>query len=337
MNFIQKYKKYKNKYLGLKNQTGGNNNISEIDIKIIKQGIPSKNVMSCCFFTMPEAYRDFEKYQRNLINFLKYTNNLSKFEIRIYTDDSGKDFALEASSMYNSVSVYHFNSTEFRSGKGHIGTFGTLVRFLPLFESGLDIVWITDIDIPEYYLDKKYLEDLEKNECDISIHSIVCYNRKVYGHTNTILGGRFISKLKMPKTLLTNFIKKLINGSMNEIIDKLNKANKHKPESKFPYGIDEFFLNHQIYNLMQRKRVSTIVYKDYDITPGYYKYKMKMPKSKQNIITDYYRSPTVDKFKKVKDIFKEYVPNLLVEYPCFQELLDVLPELKTNFTRIFKL
>jgi hypothetical protein len=121
--------------------------IQEIEITILKQGRPSKKVLSVSFYTMKDAYRRKEKYETNLKLFLKYKKTLKGFETRIYTDDSGKDFALEAAKNDPTVSVYHFNYPPLREEEGHVGVFGSLVRFLPFFEPGLEIVWESDIDI----------------------------------------------------------------------------------------------------------------------------------------------------------------------------------------------
>jgi hypothetical protein len=102
---------------------------------------------------MADAYRKVEKYQHYLQKFLQQKQVLKGFETRIYTDDSGKEFALKVTKNDPTVSVYHFNYSPLREKIGHIGTFGTLIRFLPLFESGLETVWVSDIDIPDSYLD----------------------------------------------------------------------------------------------------------------------------------------------------------------------------------------
>jgi hypothetical protein len=199
-----------------------------------------------------------------------------------------------------------------------------------MFED-LDIVWISDIDIPDHYLDSKILSLIENNNCFAFIQTLICYERKVYGRKYTITADRMIFKFKFPKALLTRFITKLTNGQLKPIIHKLNIANISKPESKIPYGIDEVFINSSIYDYMKKQSLKLVCQKDYFMTAGYYKHYADMPINKQNILLHYYK--TGSSFSKVKEIMKQYVPNLLNEYPCFQELLDNLSSFKHDFIK----
>ena len=126
----------------------------QLEITILKQGTPSKKVLSCSFFTSKDAYRYVGGYQKNLERFLYQKNRLKGFETRIYTDDSGQEFVLKAAEKDPTVSVYHYNFPPLQeTGGRHCGTFGTLMRFLPLFEPGLETVWVSDIDVNNDYLD----------------------------------------------------------------------------------------------------------------------------------------------------------------------------------------
>jgi len=104
--------------------------MSQIDITSIKQANKKyKNVLSCSFFTMTDAYRDFAKYQKNLETLIEYSLDLPDFELRIYTDLSGIDFVQKISKNHNHITILQFNYKPLREKIGHVGTFGTLVRF----------------------------------------------------------------------------------------------------------------------------------------------------------------------------------------------------------------
>lgn len=178
--------------------------MSQIEISILKQGIPSRKVLTCCFFTVGEAYRDFKQYIGNLRRFAIDSEQLTDFEVRIYTDDTGKDYALEIAAPYPRISVLHYNCPAFRDGKGHSGMFGTLVRFLPMFED-LDIAWCSDIDIPRHYLDPTVLRQMSNQKTDIYINTFICYERKAWARRNTIVVNKFITKIQFPRALLTRF------------------------------------------------------------------------------------------------------------------------------------
>jgi len=107
--------------------------MSQIEIRVLKQGTATPKVYSVSFFTMKDAYRKFERYEQSLKSFCRLSDS-DGFCVRIYTDDSGSEIAMKVAEKYAHVSVYHFNCPPFREEVGHIGLFGTLIRFLPLFE-----------------------------------------------------------------------------------------------------------------------------------------------------------------------------------------------------------
>jgi len=231
-----------------------------LEITILKQADkPSKKVLSVSFFTMADAYKKVEKYQYHLQKFLQQKKVLKGFETRIYTDDSGKEFALKAAKNDPTVSVYHFNYSPLREKIGHIGIFGMFPRFLPLFEPGLDIVWVSDIDIPDLYLNPSLLTSMKVQHATFSYMNYACYDTRIYGRSYTIVANSMISFKQFPKQLFTKFINQLSHPtkSLQEIIDVLNERLKKKgnPSSKIPYGIDEAFINTTFYNYLIKESI----------------------------------------------------------------------------------
>jgi len=351
MDYYYKYIKYRQKYLSLKDAfvqsdtsdriLGGKRrsiknkrNISnQLEIKILKQGIKSDKVLSCSYFTMKDAYRRVEKYQNNLINFFESKKQLKGFETRIYTDDSGRDFALEVAKNDPTVSVYHFNFPPLREEIGHIGTFGTMIRFLPLFEKKLKIVWISDIDIPKNYLDPLIVSNAQKSNVDFCYRTYVCYERKLYGRIYSILAGTMVSFITFPIKIFNNFLNDLLlpSNELSLYLDQLNKGNqlKGKPYSKIPYGFDEIFTNQIIYNYLIKKSLKCYILKDY-INAGKYLNHSKLLSIEENkLINNYYYKPSYDLFQKIKKIFKDLLP-LLTEHECLQDMLKVIDSFKTS-------
>ena len=304
--------------------------MSQINITIIKQSKQSNskkytNVLSCSFFTMTDAYREFSKYQKNLETLIQYSLDLPNFELRIYTDLSGIDFALHSAKDYNHITILQFDCKPLREKIGHVGTFGTLVRFLPMFEKGLKIVWVTDIDVPKFYLDIHKIKEMKRTNSKVYFSTYICYENKVYGRKYTILAGTMIYFMKFPIKLLTNFIQNYVNNQYESEIKILN--NSSKKSSKFPYGLDEVFINTYIYNYIQKKHVHCYVNKLYDAT-NYIKYSPNITKQEKYFLTSYYYEPTKDKIEQLKRIYKKYIPKLLNKYPCLQELLDKIDMFK---------
>lgn len=290
--------------------------MSQINLKILKKGIEHPNIISCSFFTMKDSYRLFDKYKSNLHRFLKQCQSLKNFEIRIYVDNTSGDLSFINDP---NVSIYHFDCPEFRDGDGHLGTFGTFVRFLPLFEKH-SLVWISDIDVPNHYFDIS-------GSYDFRIVSNICYERKVYGRKYTILAGRFVSRHQLPKSLLTRFLNKFLDGDYSDEIQNLNSENR-KPLSNFPYGMDELFLNKSIYDYIKKRSFKVLTIVDMFVSSMLI-YNTQLPKSSQTLLLQYYETPNKKMIPKILDLYHEYIPLILNKYPCLQKVLD--KEFKNSF------
>jgi hypothetical protein len=355
MDYYYKYLKYKQKYLSLKDsfmQSDTSNKLvggkrrskknkrevsNQLEITILKQGIKSDKVLSCSYFTMKDAYRQVEKYQNNLRKFLESKKQLKGFETRIYTDDSGKEFILELTKNDPSVSVYHFNFQPLREEIGHIGTFGTYMRFHPLFEKGLKIVWVSDIDIPHHYLDYSIISDAQKENAEFCYRSYVCYERKIYGRIYTILAGTIISFITLPEDIFYDFLNQLVSPSkkLSFNLDKLNIFNQShgKPLSKIPYGFDEIFTNQNIYDYLIKNSIICYILKDYMHADTYLKHNNLISKEESELIYTYYKYQSKDLFHKVKKIFKEKLPFISKEYECLHNMLKETDSFKQSFEK----
>lgn len=309
--------------------------MSQIEINVLKQGNISNNVISIAFFAMKNSYRPITFYQQKLKEFMNRKKSLKGFETRIYTDDSGKKFCLKIAD--EDTTVIHYNCEPFRDGEGHVGTFGSIVRFLPLFEKDLETVWVSDIDIHPSFLDMSVLSAMDRNKCSVFIDSVLCYERKPWADVRyPIVAHRFISKLTFSKQIFTRFLNQLIDGKMKEMIDEINEYNSplKKPNSKFPYGMDEVFLNGPIYKSIFKQSEKVMFRKDF-FTESFMVYNVEgFPDKYKFILKEYYRNPSNELFKKVKDIYEEYAPMLLDKYPCMQELVDKLPSFKNSFVEV---
>ena len=311
--------------------------MSQFEINILKQGISSTKILSCSFFRMSSGYRDFGKYQSHFYRFLGQTRRLKDFETRVYVDNTTKEFCLKASEGMNHISIYHFDCPEFREGDGHIGTFGTFARFLPLFEKGHDIVWISDIDVPDSFLNIQFLDILDQSGADVFIHNFLCYTRKPWANVEyPILAGSFISKIQFPKQSMTRFLNNLLKGTYDELISEINAYNTRKqPNAIAPYGIDEYFLNTVLYKYIAKHDIPVVVYKNYSIEP-LIKYSSGITAQETNILTKYYLYPSQELFKKVRDIFDIYGPPLIEKYPCLTEYFENRDSFTRSFIKIFK-
>uniref|UniRef100_A0A6C0F3M5 Glycosyltransferase n=1 Tax=viral metagenome TaxID=1070528 RepID=A0A6C0F3M5_9ZZZZ len=306
--------------------------MSQIEITVLKQGTPSRKVLTCCFFTVGEAYRDFKQYIGNLRRFVIDSEQLTDFEVRIYTDDTGKEYALEIAKGFPRISVLHYDCPAFRDGKGHSGMFGTLVRFLPMFED-LDIAWCSDIDIPRHYLNPVLLKQMSNHKTDIYISTYICYERNLRSsRRNSVVANKFITKVQFPRALLTRFLNMIINGKLNERLTAINQENatKHtpKPLSKVPYGTDELFMNTYIYNWIVSKNIRIMLDRDY-FAP-WLMFKM-LRKEHRILMQKYYYYPSHSTFLEIKKILANAEPEPgVTEAACYKDFVETLPKLKSS-------
>lgn len=312
--------------------------MSQIEITILKQADPpSKKVLSCSFFIMQGAYRDTSVYKTYLEKLITYKSKvLSDFELRVYTDDTGKDFILKTFQDQPHLSIYHYNCPFFKEGNGHTGTFGTLVRFLPLFEQGLETVWITDIDVDIGMLEQDILKKIKNYKRQFYVDTMVCYQRRPWASSidYPIVAHRIISFLTFPRQILTRFLTKLINGDYSDVIDQINKFNTRKtPNPKFPYGTDELFLNAHLYKYIKNHEIPVFVLRRYAIN-SILKYSSYVSEEEKDFLDEFSYRPTRDGFQRLKKLFKRVIPSMLNEYPCMQLVLDKIDQLPLPTSRM---
>jgi hypothetical protein len=302
--------------------------MSQIEIKILKQGMQSNKILSVSFFTLQNPYRDFTKYQKYLERFYQYAKDLPDFEVRVYTDDTGKDFALKSSELQDQVSIYHFNCSSFREGSGHQGLFSSMIRFLPLFEKH-DTVWISDIDIPEYFLDKNLLTKMTTNKCDFLICPYSCYIRKSFNQNYTIIAHRIISKIQLPKSIFTRFLNKLLEGKLNDEINYLNNENISTGKITYtvPYGIDELFLNTSVYKHLQTYKYKIQIETDLMVSPGLIPGVMKLLTDSEHLTLYRYSRKRDPKYKEgALKILKKIFHIISKKYLCFKTLEEKIDQ-----------
>lgn len=314
---------------------------NQLEITIVKQGTPSKKVLSCSFFTSNDGYRKRFRYVKSLNDFLKQKKQLKGFETRIYTDDSEKDYLMDLVKNDKTVSIYHFNFPPLRDERGHVGIFGAFVRFLPLFEQGLTTVWISDIDIANDYLNPSILAKARAAKADFCFRTYVCYEQiKLYARPYSILAGTMLSFHTFPKAMFNKFLQELVHPSeeLKTFFDKLNKENKDyrlRSETNIPYGFDEVFTNKYMYNYLIRNNLRCYIIKEYEYASNLLRWNniIKHEDEYDKIFHHYYYYRTPINFKKAKEVFREKLPLIADKYPCIQDMLNKIDLFKHDFIR----
>ena len=292
-----------------------------------------KDIISVSLFKLKSGgYKSFNKYINglNVLDKLADKNNL---EIRLFIDNtiySDKEI-MESINKLKTIIPILYECPKFKIGEYHVGLFGTLIRFFPLFDfenNDSRIVLILDADVEDLteLLDKQIqLYKIIKNNIYDNIYFI--YNGNFYNmnaehnfvdfKNETILlpycvASNIIGCKKISPKILYKFMETLEkymddNTRPKEILSNYKELlQENKCENNICYGVDEYFIN-----------------------MGLLKYLLKheMPFAYITTISyahiNYYRHPKghfTGNTEKYKNKFYEYMKKFdLIKYP-FKEL-----------------
>ena len=334
-----------------------------------------KHLLSLSIFKIKGPYRPFEKYIRFLDRLLNHVyNNKYQFDIRVYFDDSCSQELKQIISKYKNVEFFKFNYPPLRVGpyhddearrlpastfvagseKLHDGTFGSLIRLLPIFEkpgflkNNLDhvyeYIWIDDIDILPSALDLNFVNDYGINKFNTIFLSIFCYKRP-WIKNNYNMNFPLITNIKLDPKIFDKFIDDLANNRYTEVTQHILKFRpdryKYDYPVKHPYGMDEYFTNYIIYDNLTKFKTYVIYQTDITkllkkiiITKQIDKYNKDIInkllelhevsyKSEDLIIKRDINNTYIKLFNKIN---KENILKLLDEFDinCYNEFIDFL-------------
>ena len=316
--------------------------------ELIKSQFKTDKLISCSLFRQLKVDKDPIKYYNWLRDFIKEINkNYSDFKIRLYTDLSltyNEDGSIykEGIKLLNElkqnpkVEVFMYRCDDFALNKYyHQGTFGTLVRLLPLFNKNkYKLVWISDIDFDEVKEYEKYITLFKKNDCELLVNSRVCYPKPWISKKNkfNIMAGIIFSKIKYPKKLLFDFLTDIKEGKYNKVIKEISTTRRTADKDTImPYGIDEYFTNTVFNNYILKHKVKIMVMNDISIIA------LSRKLYYSNIIKKTYRSKKeLIKMSKMllkdkKELIKKH-PNVDKRYftTCPQQYIDNIDKVDKN-------
>ena len=283
----------------------------------------SDKILSCSIFPMKTSYRDFNKYVDGLN--LTITGFQKEFEgklkLRVYFDSKIKDKILNKELLNNNfVELVEYHCPDFIKDDFHIGTFGTLIRLMPFFDSSYKFIGITDIDLSEQEIKffSEYYKLSMNSKSDFSFINLMGYHLRynrdflVGKIGNVALAQVCIKNPYLDSNLMINFFNEVMQekSKFKNILNALYEKRKHKEQgisldSSYPmlYGIDEYFINKVLLDkyLADNKNVDCLVLRDWAI--NYIIYKLHQKINIQNVNNDQF------KFLNIVDSDEEYINN----------------------------
>jgi hypothetical protein len=243
-------------------------------------------LISTCLFKMRHGYKDFKQYY--IDKFKIWIEKIPKNAyVRLYVDATvieDVNFLEIYDKQYKNLEIIFYQFDDFLDEDGvyHDGTFGSIVRFLPMYfpfrPKHIKYVWITDLDLSYKALSSKYIYNLTKYKAKLSYFSKSCYD-KPWARLDIkypIFAGRIIMNTKVKLNIqdfvtYLNDVKSLkYKHIYDAIVEKnMGKQREVKDVKYFPVGFDELFLNEFIYPAFEKYKriiyfdISLSLFRDY--------------------------------------------------------------------------
>lgn len=229
-----------------------------------------KNIVSCAFFKlMSTPYKNFNVYIDGLEKLYdKVYNEYSEenFTIRLFIDNSiyNDNKLLERLKKMKKIELVLYSCVDYQIGDNseyHLGLFGTIVRFFPMFDfenNDADIIIISDIDDYDYF--EKSINNIKlvksniKSNTQLTLFKAGNITKNVLFTISSLyknvpnpyaVASNFISFSKCDKDVLYNFLTQITKS--NELLTKYQykfSSNENLITGDiFIYGFDEYFLN----------------------------------------------------------------------------------------------
>ena len=235
-------------------------NLKFVTLKSINEQTKYDIVISASLFKMKNSYRNFNEYINKFLLWLPKIPNNSY--VRLYVDNTVFDSNLFKEILsdfkYKNLEIILYECEEYLDSEGfHDGTFGTIIRFIPLFQKPKNVkyIWVTDLDMPIKILNYKNIKLMLQKNAKILYYSKACYNKPWSKDLTYPIGANRIimnSKINLDYKNFTRFLNDVLKNKyktvFNEIKKKYDTATtgmKRKIEDVkyFPYGFDELFCN----------------------------------------------------------------------------------------------
>ena len=253
------------------------------NIKVVNR--QTKHLICCSLFKMKNSYKDFSMYTEGIYEILNFYDSSGQDIIfRIYFDESLDEEeswkeVLQEIEKREYTELVKYECERVKEGKFHDGVFGTLMRFLPLFDSEkekkwniyscVDVDWKQETDADFF----KIVEFFEKSKQKFFIKLPKCYDKKPWiepyktkGHSLAIIASGFSTKITFSKNLLLNFLLdimkkgKVFQKFMDNYKNVAKIFEKNISNDMFIYGVDEYFLGEVILKNIAKKKIDVLIY-----------------------------------------------------------------------------
>lgn len=247
-------------------------------LKNINYNIKKKIFFLSLFKMKSGGYKNFNKY----LNGIKKLDEIAKnndMEVRIFIDqtiESDKEIKNMLEKL-DSVTLVVYECSDFLIDKHHVGLFGTLVRFFPLFKfpnNDAKVAFIVDADVVERFMKTQLTIYKAIKEKNLTKKIYIAYGGNFY-HINRnsnkkishngkeyifpyCVADRIIGFKKINQKPFLKFMDRILLYMNDQTRPEKKLSNyyispdkyKIKCENNICFGIDEFFLNQILFKYL---------------------------------------------------------------------------------------
>jgi len=317
------------------------------------------NIISMSFFKMKKGYKRFSIYMDGLKKTIKFRKKyLPDFKLRIFVDKSiidDKEIMAIMNSDKNIQLVEYLCPDYLAQDKYyHKGTFGTLVRFFPMFDfpnnDAKDImVWDIDLNDEDMFIANTIYKFIANNNLKLPF---IYYGNMflVKDDIPYIFAGRLYNFKRLPTEPIINFITNIDKQIVTK--EMYIKKMKHYGDTNIKYGIDELFLNGHLLKHLIESNIEYGYFVKYGIANLFFynHYNAKHPKNTEylkEILGKYYDDssnisrntniiPNIFEKKKIKKNLNKIYGAMTRQYdkPNHKKYIDIIDKALYNIKKI---
>jgi hypothetical protein len=229
--------------------------------------LKKNNIISIAFFLRKDTDNTANlKYINGIKYIISNFETIKLYRLRIYFDISARDILYNILEETNKktrdkVELFEYSIPLLKDGEiYHVGYIGTLLRFLPLFDTPIhktDKCFILDIDNSIYNFTKKITDICNKKKINVFYRSrngyslsnrILCMSDNIIIENPIIASLIYQSKINIPYKILSTFFEDIYIKNNNSILKDCNI-------NKYEYGVDEIFINKYYLNYIYNNNI----------------------------------------------------------------------------------
>jgi hypothetical protein len=216
------------------------------------------NTVNIVFFRAIPLTKNFQKYVDGLRGWKEYIKNYPDSQLQLFVDRSiAEDVVIQSLLKELNSRVIMFECPDYLRNDGfHLGLFGTMLRFYPLFDINthpMSIAHVCELEPDTHIVAEMPIVDKISKIKGLSLvyestdlFRVESRKREMMGKFPFpwISAGKFTGMQKVPFKLWSNYVRDIKSGKQHSLSRTGNIRPGAAEHGAFSFGIDESFLNY---------------------------------------------------------------------------------------------